>query len=301
MSIASQPLIRSSRVIDTIGRLVRWAWLWMLALGVTAAQAQAVAVVTNVKGAVSGTVAAVSGPVALLSELAQGTDVALQPGALLNLVYLHSGVEFQLTGPARVVIGAREPKSMSGNGPVARSSVVAAETVKLQTQNGRVVLGGIVMRGVSLERLKLLEPIGKVLHLRPEFAWFMPAGTTQVRVTLRDEGSDKILVSIPVSGDRWKPDDSVVLQPGVNYLWSIEASLPGAGNLVRSSYFSLVSEPERQRMQALRPGPDAAFSDRLIYASLLEQARYVSESKKLWQQLARERPDLVELRALANP
>ena len=238
---------------------------------------------------------------ALLSELSQGADVALQPGALLNLVYLQSGVEFQLTGPARVTIGTREPKTVSGNGPVARSSVVAAEIVKLQTQNGRVVLGGIVMRGVGLDRLKLLEPTGKVLDLRPEFAWRMPAGTTQVRVVLRDEGRDRILVATPVSGTRWKPDDSVVLQPGVNYLWSIEATLPGAGSLVRSSYFSLVSEPERQRMVALRPDPDAAFSDRLIYASLLEQARYVSESRKWWQQLAQERPDLVELRGLANP
>lgn len=283
-----------------IYRPARWLLVLVLAVGAAVVSAQAVAVVTNVKGEVTGTVASVSAPVALLSELSQGADVTLQPGALLNLVYLQSGVEFQLSGPARVTIGASEPRSLSGKGPVARSSVVAAETVKLQTQNGRVVLGGIVMRGVGPERLKLLEPTGKVLDQRPEFAWLMPPGTTQVRVVLRDEGSDKVLVSVPVSGTRWKPDDSVVLQPGVNYLWSVEASLPGTGNLVRSSYFSLVSEPERRRMEALRPGSDAAFSDRLIYASLLEQARYVSESKKWWQQLARERPDLPELRGLAK-
>lgn len=283
-----------------ICRPAQWLLVLVLAVGAAVVSAQALAVVTNVKGEVSGTMASVSAPVALLSELSQGADVTLQPGALLNLVYLQSGVEFQLSGPARVTIGASEPRSLSGNSPVARSSVVAAETVKLQTQNGRVVLGGIVMRGVGPERLKLLEPTGKVLDQRPEFAWLMPAGTTQVRVVLRDEGSDKVLVSVPVSGTRWKPDDSVVLQPGVNYLWSVEAVLPGAGNLVRSSYFSLVSEPERRRMEALRPGSDAAFSDRLIYASLLEQARYVSESKKWWQQLARERPDLPELRGLAK-
>jgi hypothetical protein len=53
-------------------------------------------------------------------------------------------------------------------------------------------------------------------------------------------------------------------------------------------------------MEALRPGPQAPFSDRLIYASLLEQSRFLSDSRKLWQQLADERPDLPELRSLAN-
>ncbi|MBK6294492.1 MAG: hypothetical protein IPF55_09345 [Rhodoferax sp.] len=255
---------------------------------------------TNVKGLVTRTAATVSAPVALLTELATGTDVALQPGAMLNLVYLKSGVEFQLTGPSRVVIDATEPTLVSGNRPVSRSSVVAAQTVKLQTENGRVVLGGVVMRGVGAQQLKLLEPTGKVLEARPQFGWLAPVGATAMRLVLREEGSDRVLASTAVSGERWTPDASVVLQPGVNYLWSIEATLPDAGRLVRSSYFSLVSEPERQRVVALRPEPDAVFSDRLIYASLLEQARYVSESRKWWQQLSRERPDLVELRGLAN-
>ena len=290
------------RASDGRRRAALWWFVALLALSLTVsqAQAQAVAVVTNVKGSVTRTVASVGAPVALLSELAPGTDVALQAGAILNLVYLKSGVEFQLTGPSRVVIDAAEPTLLSGNGPVTRSSLVAAQTVKLQTENGRVVLGGIVMRGMGTQRFKLLEPTGKVLDVRPQFVWLAPAGATAMRLVLRDEGSDRILVSAAVTGDRWTPDSSVVLQPGVNYLWSVEATLPEAGSLVRSSYFSLASEPERQRMAALRPEPGAVFSDRLIYASLLEQARYVSESRKWWQQLARERPDLVELRSLAN-
>ncbi len=302
MSIRRQALV--GLVWAGEGRLcaVRWAILVCLVFGLAVAQAQvqAVAVVTNVKGLVTRTAATVSAPVALLTELATGTDVALQPGAMLNLVYLKSGVEFQLTGPSRVVIDATEPTLVSGNRPVSRSSVVAAQTVKLQTENGRVVLGGVVMRGVGAQQLKLLEPTGKVLEARPQFGWLAPVGATAMRLVLREEGSDRVLASTAVSGERWTPDASVVLQPGVNYLWSIEATLPDAGRLVRSSYFSLVSEPERQRMVALRPEPGAVFSDRLIYASLLEQARYVSESRKWWQQLSRERPDLVELRGLAN-
>ncbi|WP_394788821.1 hypothetical protein [Rhodoferax sp.] len=262
------------------------------------AQAQAVAVVTNVKGLVH--LAPGNKSVSLLSELAPGADVTLEPGALLSFVYLQSGTEFQLSGPARATVGAAAPQSVSGASAVPRSSVVAAETVKLQTTNGRVVLGGMVMRGPGLERLKLIEPTGKVLSARPGFAWSMPAEVAVAQFELREEGSDKILLSTPVPGSQLVLADGVALQPGVNYLWTVSIDVPGANSLARSSYFSLPGAQERERIEALRPGPQAPFSDRLIFASLLEQGRFLSESRKLWQQLAQERPDLPELRNLAN-
>lgn len=279
----------------------RWtAWLLLLALSLWAAgaQAQAVAVVTDVKGAVA--FASGGKPVALLSELATGADIQLDKGATLSFVYLQSGTEFQLRGPARITLGATGPQSVAGASAILRSSVVAAETARLQTTNGRVVLGGMVMRGPGLDRFKLLEPTGKVLGVRPTFAWTLPPGNARVQFELRDEGSDKQLLSTTVSGSQLVLDDSVQLQAGVNYVWSLTLEVPGANSLVRSSYFSLSSPQERERMEALRPGPQAPFSDRLIYASLLEQGRFLSDSRKLWQQLADERPDLPELRSLAN-
>ena len=263
----------------------------------TQVHAQAVAVVTNVKG---GVVFAPAGPpVALLSELAAGADIALERGGMLSFVYLQSGTEFQLIGPARATVGATEPQSVAGATAVLRRSVVAAETAKLQTTNGRVVLGGMVMRGAGLERLKLLEPTGKVLSARPVFAWTMPSGVPSAQFELRDEGSDKVLLSTTVQDNQLVLDDSVPLQAGVNYLWTVSIEVPGANSLARSSYFSLPSAPERERIEALRPSPQAPFSDRLIFASLLEQGRFLSESRKLWQALAQERPDLPELRSLA--
>jgi len=178
--------------------------------------------------------------------------------------------------------------------------VVAAETTRLQTANGRVVLGGMVMRGLGMDRLKLLEPIGKVLGARPTFAWTLPPDATTVQFELRDEGSDKVLLSAAVQDSQLVLDDKLALQAGVNYVWTVALEVPGANSLVRSSYFSLSSPQERERMEALRPGPQAPFSDRLIFASLLEQGRFLSESRKLWQQLAEERPDLPELRTLAK-
>ena len=281
----------------------RWApGLLLLALSLLAlgAHAQAVAVVTDVKGAVAFAPDRGTKPVALLSELTNGADIQLEKGATLSLVYLQSGTEFQLRGPARITLGATAPQSVAGASAILRSSVVAAETARLQTANGRVVLGGMVMRGLGMDRLKLLEPIGKVLGARPTFAWTLPPDATTVQFELRDEGSDKVLLSAAVQGSQLVLDDKLALQAGVNYVWTVALEVPGANSLVRSSYFSLSSPQERERMEALRPGPQAPFSDRLIFASLLEQGRFLSESRKLWQQLAEERPDLPELRTLAK-
>ena len=301
MSITRPHVLDSDRIRLGCRRLAAWLLLALISFAAVSASAQALAVVTNLKGGVSRAAERGSSPVALLSELAQGADLTLDRGALLSLVYLASGIEFQLTGPARVSIGPTEPKTLSGSAPVARTSVVAAATVKLQTLNGRVVLGGMVMRGVRQERLKLIEPTGKVLSARPVFSWTMPDGPAAVQFVLREEASDRILVSRQVQGSSLALEDSMTLQAGVNYLWTVELGLPDAGRVIRSSYFSLAGEPERERMIALQPGAQSAFSDRLIYASLLEQARFVSESRKWWQQLALERPDLVELRSLGSP
>ena len=102
--------------------------LSLLALG---AHAQAVAVVTDVKGAVAFAPDRGTKPVALLSELTNGADIQLEKGATLSLVYLQSGTEFQLRGPARITLGATAPQSVAGASAILRSSVVAAETARL--------------------------------------------------------------------------------------------------------------------------------------------------------------------------
>ncbi len=281
-------------------RPIRWFLLLALCLCALGARAQTVALVTDVKGAVVFAPERSGKPVALLSELASGADILLDNGASLSFVYLQSGTEFELRGPAHITLGATAPQSVAGAGATLRSSVVAAETARLQTTNGRVVLGGMVMRGPGMDRFKLLEPTGKVLGTRPTFAWTRPPGAGSVQFELHDEGNDKLLLSTTVQGNQLVLDDSLQLQPGVNYVWRLALQVPGANSLVRSSYFSLSSPQERERMEALRPGPQAPFSDRLIYASLLEQGRFLSEAHKLWLQLAQERPDLPELRTLAN-
>ncbi|MBK7313639.1 hypothetical protein [Candidatus Aalborgicola defluviihabitans] len=193
-----------------------------------------------------------------MSELTNGADIQLEKGATLSLVYLQSGTEFQLRGPARITLGATAPQSVAGASAILRSSVVAAETARLQTANGRVVLGGMVMRGLGMDRLKLLEPIGKVLGARPTFAWTLPPDATTVQFELRDEGSDKVLLSAAVQGSQLVLDDKLALQAGVNYVWTVALEVPGPIAWC-ASYFSLSSPQERERMEALRPGRRRRF------------------------------------------
>ena len=86
------------------------------------------------------------------------------------------------------------------------------------------------------------------------------------------------------------------LRPETEYTWSAVHE----GNEVGAGKFRTLSSDALARIEKRRPGTRAEFSDRLMFALLLQEMGAVQEARESWAQLSLERSDLPELSALAR-
>jgi hypothetical protein len=111
-------------------------------------------------------------------------------------------------------------------------------------------------------------------------------------VSLRDESGKEI----------WKGDaqpgttrPAVKLSAASRYRWTVMTS---SGALGEAQFETLgndaIAKIARSRAAA------KTFSDRVVHAVLLQDLGATQEAREAWAELARERPDLAELAALAR-
>ena len=62
------------------------------------------------------------------------------------------------------------------------------------------------------------------------------------------------------------------------------------GTQSASTEFSLIDNATRTSLSQRKPRPNASFSDRLIYATMLDNAGATQEANIYWKELAKERP-----------
>jgi hypothetical protein len=103
-----------------------------------------------------------------------------------------------------------------------------------------------------------------------------------------------------LTGTSLKLPASVRLAENVPYTWSVSTRTPDGRRSSSSADFSIVSDSLRQQITALRPAPAAPVSERVAYASWLEQLELKDEARAIWRALAAERPDDQRLQALAR-
>lgn len=260
------------------------------ALAAAPPSAPAVAVVTDLAGKVDAS----SGGgrargAAILDELSVGSRLSVADGGRVVLLWLESGAEFELVGPARAEIGPREPRSESGVPPKKRGVLGTGGNGDLRIRPEGAVQASVLMRAGESEVL-LLSPVGtKVLDPRPAFEWKPLVGIQGARIEITDD-SLRSVVQAPTTGSTFQLPESVRLAPGAAYSWEIEAR-DGAGRRVSGwAEFSVATEEERARVERLRPKEGAPFGDRVAFALLLEGLELFGEARLVWAELARERP-----------
>lgn len=261
-----------------------------------AQSADGIAFITNLKGEVS--VDGAQRPT-LMSELAKGQAIAVGKESQLAVMYIQSGKEYLLKGPGDYTVGEREIASGSGMPPAARETPWRASN-KVLVDVARTSSASIRMRSIALPRpepaSRLDFPVkGAVTTLQPTLRWTMPDAKAHVEVAIAVAGKeDKPLAKARVSGTSHR--FAVKLQPGEQYSWSVTAS----GNSIGTASFRTLPAAAIQEAQQRRPPGKAEFSDRLMYALLLQDLGAVQEAQEAWGKLAHERDDLPELAALAK-
>lgn len=266
----------------------------------SATAAESVAMVTDLKGQSTFVSPKGERPITILSELAAGSKIHLEAGGRIVVIYMKSGKEFQLDGPASISIGEAEPKLGSGGTLIRRTSLLTAETASLEMKGGKVIQGAIRMRDLDMNNVKLLMPLAKVIQQSPTFQWTTQADDQQFTLMLQEESSGKKLLETQVKGGSYSLPENIRLTPGEGYIWAVEFHQGHENVELLTASFTLASEKERNHFMQLKPKPDASFSDRIVYAALLEQADFREEAKAMWRELSAERPDLPELRSMAT-
>lgn len=263
-----------------------------LLLTATAAFPQTVAFITNLKGDVA--IDGASRP-ALLSEVAKGQKIALARDANLSVMYVVSGKEYVLKGPGEFLVKDNEIAAPSGMPPVVRhtewrTTSKALETIA-QTSAASVRMRSIAQPKASTS-VMLFPTAGRVATLTPTLRWRGDAGAVQVALYIPGE-EKPAHAALAADGSYHVP---VALKPDTEYVWTVAAG----GQEIGSARFRTLAADALQKVEAHRPTERSEFSDRLLFAMMLQEMGAQQEAHETWTRLSEERGDLPELATLAK-
>lgn len=279
---------------------VQWAFL---APPATAAEPAPVAMTTDVQGAAWLVEGGKQSRLGLLQYLPAGASLRLDAGARVAITYFAVPREFTLGGPAQAVVDAERLRGISGATPATKNldrNQVAAGQKFSARQRERQAVATFEMKAFEPGSLQLRQPVDTRLLGDPEeFSWRPLLGAKTYRFSLAD-ANGQVLYSAAGAARSLRLPASVKLQPGLSYSWSVEAQ--GSSGLLQSASagFSLLDAASARAIAAQQPAADASFSERLLYASLLEDAGLKLAATAYWKTLASERPDDELLQELGN-
>jgi hypothetical protein len=273
--------------------MLRTFVLFLLAV-FPALAADGVAFISDMKGeiAVDGN----SRPM-LLSELGKGQKVTVGRDSHASVMYITTGKEYVLKGPGDYLVKDTE---IAGTvmPPVSRSTDWRANS-RVLAQVSQTSAASVRMRSISLPKAEAHKSSaypaeGNVGTLQPVFRW-SPGDAKASEFTLLIVGQEKpVHVARAVNGGTYKLPAK--LRPESEYAWTAVSG----GSEVGAGKFRTLSGDALARLEKQRPGERSEFSDRLMYALLLQEMGAVQEAREAWAKLSQERADLPELSALAR-
>jgi hypothetical protein len=238
--------------------------------------------------------------VAILTGLPPGAEITLATAARAVVVHTQNGRQYELIGPGAFRwANGRAEIVRPGELRVRESADATFGDLRLRT--GRIAQASISMRGAAADtRVRLDSPVSTWLLEAPKsFRWEPVAGATGYRFQLTDSNG-KAVHEARTTGAAVELPAGVALEPGRTYGWQVQAELSGGKTVDGWTEFGLASAELRGRVDRARPRADASFSDRLLYALLLDELGVREEAGRLWSGLARERPGDPDLAARAQ-
>jgi hypothetical protein len=266
------------------------ALVFAVAVAALAAHAGPVAFVADIRG--TATIEG-DGPLTFLAELPAGTRVLLGSKATAAITYAASGTEFSLAGPGQFLVRGDEVVAERGSAPK-RRSVSSLSDPAVVTRAANTATASLRMRGLPPQvPPALLEyPVStKVSTLRPALRWRAEAGEDYV-VAVQDAAGRELWKGRG-KGEGTRPE--VKLSAGTRYSWTVTSARGSVGE----AHFETLAEQALRRAERSRAA-SRSFGDRVVHALLLQEVGADQESREAWAALARERPDMPELPALAR-
>jgi hypothetical protein len=267
----------------------------LLATAGAAFGADGIAFITNIKGDIS-----VDGNArpALLSELARGQKVVVGRNSEASVMYIQTGKEYVLPGPADYTVRDNDIAGSAAMPPRTRDTAWRT-TNKVLAQVGQTSAASVRMRSIGkpkvVEEPVLIYPTrGAVATLQPTFRWRAVEPKAHGEFMILVAGQDKPLHKAKAAGGSYRLPAK--LAPDTEYTWTVSA----AGNELGAGTFRTLNADALARVEMRRPSDKADFSDRLLFALLLQEMGAVQEARESWARLSQERADLPELAAFGK-
>ena len=262
--------------------------------------AEPVAMVSDCVGKASISTSHNTKPCEILTNLSPGAKLRLASGDQVTVVYFSSGKEFAFMDQAEITIGEEGPTRNTGGAPKVRNLALVKETGLVPSGGQGYQQAAIVLRNIKTQKkLQLLTPNNTaLLETSPRFRWESIERGIQYRFTLIDE-SGRIIIETLVNSTEFQTPAQVKLTEGTVYIWQLEARTASGVVYSNSADFTLLERAERERLERVRPGPNAPVSERVVFATVLEQMNLHDEAKKHWKALLGDRPNSPKLEARA--
>lgn len=255
--------------------------------------ADGIAFITNIKGDIS-----VDGNMrpALLSELSRGQKIVVGRESQASVMYIQTGKEYLLQGPADYTVKDNEISGSAGMPPRTRDTAWRT-TNQVLAQVGQTSAASVRMRSIGKPKAAmdpaLIYPTqGAVATLQPTLRWREGA---KADVMILAVGQEKPLHQGKAANGSYKVP-AKLLAPDTEYFWTVSV----AGNELGSGKFRTLSADGLAQVERRRPSDKAEFSDRLLFALMLQEMGAVQEARESWSRLAQERADLPELAAFSK-
>lgn len=261
----------------------------------TSYAAEAIAFITNLKGEV-----ALDGNPrpTLLAELAKGQKLAVGRDSTASVMYIASGKEYVLKGPAEYLVKDTEISGFAAGMPPMTRDTAWRPSNKVLVQVAQTAAASVRMRSIAQPRrdeMKLIYPThGSVASLQPIFRWRSGDAREQAEFALLAAGQEKpVHVGKAIGGTYRAP---AKLRPDTDYVWTVTV----AGSELGAGRFRTLSPEALSQVERRRPAEKAEFSDRLLYTLMLHEMGATQEARESWEKLSQERADLPELAAFAK-
>lgn len=234
-----------------------------------------------------------NGKLTFLAMLSPGTRLLLGSKATASITYAATGAEFSLVGPGEFVVTAEEVAAHRGAKPKRRAVSPLSDGQVVQ-KAAQTATASLRMRGMGTgaSQPALHFPVStRIATLRPALRWQAEPGEDYTLVVSDLAGAEVW----KGRGKEGKARTGTALAAGTRYSWTV---MSARGSLGEAHFETLpaeaISRAERSRAAA------RTFPDRVMNALLLQEIGAHQEARDAWAELARERPDLPELPALAR-
>jgi hypothetical protein len=267
---------------------------FLLVLSPAALAADGIAFITNLKGdvAVDGNARA-----QLLSELGKGQKITVGRESQASVMYIASGKEYVLRGPADYHVKDNEIAGSTAMPPVTRNTEWRTSN-KVLMQAAQTSAASVRMRSAAPPKpdssTRSFPAEGGVGTLQPVFRWTSADPKQRVEFMLMAVGDERPVYAAKASGGTLRLPSK--LKPETDYAWTATV----AGNEVAAGRFHTLSSDAIQEIERRKPSQRSEFSDRLLFTLMLQELGAAQEARESWARLSQERADLPELASLAR-